>query len=126
MKYRFYGDELQLIRYQITWTETDPVSEEETSATHNAASTEERDEVLALHQGAECTVVDNTGYEWLDGMTFTQEQLSAGELDKAIELGETAYTAYALASDPDAQLLEMDYRISLLELGVSENDLLSL
>ena len=36
--------------------------------------------------------VDNSGFEWLDGMTFTQEQLRAGELEQAIEMGEDAYT----------------------------------
>lgn len=120
INYKVIENTVHLIKYSVT------VLSGETTGRYLACSQNELEQIMDIYPNASVESVDVSGYEWLDGMTFTQEQLSAGELDKAIELGETAYTTYALASDPDVQLLEMDYRISLLELGVSENDLLSL
>lgn len=131
MKYRFYGDELQLIRYELEMTETRSLPNSETGEfeeqefiqVYSAASEEEKNELLQCYPNAAVTEVDNTGYEWLDGKIFTQEQLRAGELEKAIELGEEKYAEYLISTDRDAQMLDMDYRISLLELGVTESDL---
>ena len=83
MKYRFYGDELQLIRYELT------IKKSMGDATY--------DEIIVAvligrYPDAAVAAVDNSGFEWLDGMTFTQEQLRAGELEQAIEMGEDAYT----------------------------------
>lgn len=87
MRYRFYGDTLQLIKYVLT------VTEEGQDSIYTAVSGEEKVNLLEQYPNAVVTEVDNTGYEWLDGMIFTQEELRVGELDKAIELGETAYAA---------------------------------
>ena len=86
MRYRFYGNELQLVRYEIT------VAEGDESTVYTAADDAERDEILERYPDAEVTEVDNTGFEWLDGMIFTQEQQRNGEIEKAIEMGEEAYT----------------------------------
>ena len=134
MKYRFYGDELQLVGYELKVTEMHPVlnpetgefEEQEFTKIYSAASEDEKNELLQHHPGAIVTEIDNTGYEWLDGKIFMQEQLRAGELEMAIELGEEKYAEYLMSTDRDAQMLDMDYRISLLELGVSENDLSAL
>lgn len=90
MKYRFYGDELQLIRYELTVKRD--FGEEEHDEIINATSDEERDELLERYPDAVVMAVDNSGYEWLDGEIFTQEQLRAGELEQAIAMGEEAYT----------------------------------
>lgn len=84
MKYRFYGDELQLIRYELRISE---------NIVMEASTETEKNELLARYPDAIVTDIDNTGYEWLDGMTFTQEQLRSGELDRAIQMGEAAYMA---------------------------------
>lgn len=134
MKYRFYGDELQFVRYELEVTETRSVPNPETGEleeqefiqVYSATSEEEKNELLQRYPNAVVTEVDNTGYEWLDGKIFTQEQLHSGELEKAIELGEEKYAEYLMSTDRDAQMLDMDYRISLLELGVTENDLSAL
>ena len=89
MKYRFYGDELQLVRYELSRTEN--ICGEERTTVHYAVTESEKDELLRRYPDAEVTAVDNTGYEWLDGEIFTQEQLRAGELEKVIEMGEEAY-----------------------------------
>jgi len=130
MKYRFYGDELQLIRYELEITETrsvpnpetEELEEQEYTQIFSAASDEEKNELVQCYPNAVVTEMDNAGYEWLDGRIFTQEQLHSGELEKAIELGEDKYAEYLMSTDLDAQMLDIDYRISLLELGVSEND----
>ena len=87
MKYRFLGETLQLVRYEITviypWSETPSV--------YTASSDEEKDELLERYPDAIVTVVDNSGYEWLDGEIFTNEEVRAGAVEKAIEMGEEAY-----------------------------------
>ena len=90
MKYRFYGDELQLVRYELAVTEN--IGNEERTAVYTAASDEEKDGLLERYPDALVSEVDNSGFEWLDGETFTQEQLRAGGLEKAIAMGEEAYT----------------------------------
>lgn len=88
MKYRFYGDELQLVKYIVSVI---PQEENAEPNEFTAVTEDERDRLLEYYPEAIVTEVDNTGYEWLDGMTFTQKRLKAGEVDKAIEMGEAAY-----------------------------------
>lgn len=90
MKYRFYGDELQLIRYELFVTEN--IGEKEQTAIYSAASVEEKDELLNRYPDATVKIIDNSGYEWLDGEIFTQEQIRAGAVEQAIAMGEEAYT----------------------------------
>lgn len=166
MKYRFYGDQLQLIKYELTVTQriegrdnvytyqasddeekdaylelypgaevtgdaengytitvTEHIDDQEIKETYTATTDAERDEILARHPDAVVTEIDNTGYEWLDGMTFTQDQLRAGELERAIELGEEEYKKYLMESDANYQMLELDMRLALLESGVNMNEL---
>ena len=151
MKYRFYGDQLQLVRYELTVTQTikgsdnvytyqaadddeknaylelfpsaevtgdaengytvtvtEHIDDREIKETYTAADDNERDEILERHPGAVVAEIDNSGYEWLDGMRFTQEQLRAGELERAVELGEEAYKRQKDESDPE-------YRVKVLE-----------
>ena len=104
MQYRFDGNKLQLIKYEITAksiiTGTDDTVIELTD-THTACTDSERDELLQHYPTATVTTVDNTGYEWLDGMQFTQEQLADGELERAVEMGETAYNEMKNAPSQD-------------------------
>ncbi len=123
MRYRFYGDELQLVKYEIKYHE--PWDTDGEPVTQTAADEFERDELLERYPDAEVAEVDNSGYEWLDGMIFTQEQLRAGELEKAIKMGEDAYKQYLMDSDPNYQMLELDMRLALLESGVSIDELYS-
>ena len=89
MKYRFYGDTLQLIKYELTVTQEH--DGEEYTETFSAVTDEEKDKLIERYPDGVVTEVDNTGYEWLDGMTFTQEQLKNGELEKAMEMGQEAH-----------------------------------
>ena len=168
MKYRFYGDELQLVKYELTVTQrieggdtvctyqaandeekdaylelypgaevtgdaengytitvTEHIDDREIKETYMAADDAERDEILERYPDAEVTDIDNSGFEWLDGMKFTQEQLRAGELEKAIEMGGESYKQYLMDSDPNYQMLELDMRLALLESGVSIDELYS-
>lgn len=123
MKYRFYGDILQLVKYELKFTEN--IFGQEQTRTETAIDDTERDKLLARYPEAEVSEVDNAGYEWLDGMRFTQEQQRAGEVEKAIETGEEGYMQYLMDSDPNYQMLELDMRLALLESGVSIDELYS-
>lgn len=121
MQYRFDGNKLQLIKYEITAksiiTGTDDTVIELTD-THTACTDSERDELLQHYPTATVTTVDNTGYEWLDGMQFTQEQLADGELERALEMGETAYNEMKNAPSQDEINAMLMLQIAELKAGV--------
>ena len=121
MQYRFDGNKLQLIKYEITAksiiTGTDDTVIELTD-THTACTDSERDELLQHYPTATVTPVDNTGYEWLDGMQFTQEQLADGELERAVEMGETAYNEMKNAPSQDEINAMLMLQIAELKAGV--------
>ena len=121
MQYRFDGNKLQLIKYEITAksiiTGTDDTVIELTD-THTACTDSERDELLQHYPTATVTTVDNTGYEWLDGMQFTQEQLADGELERAVEMGETAYNEMKIAPSQDEINAMLMLQIAELKAGV--------
>lgn len=121
MKYRFYGDLLQLVKYELTVTNKIDYPDgttEETTETLTAVTDTERDELLQRYPTATVTTVDNTGYEWLDGMQFTQEQLANGELEQAIEMGETAYNELKNAPTQDEINAMLLLQIAELKAGV--------
>lgn len=121
MQYRFDGNKLQLIKYEITAksiiTGTDDTVIELTD-THTACTDSERDELLQRYPTATVTTVDNTGYEWLDGMQFTQEQLADGELERAVEMGENAYNEIKNAPSQDEINAMLMLQIAELKAGV--------
>ena len=121
MQYRFDGNKLQLIKYEITAksiiTGTDDTVIELTD-THTACRDSERGELLQHYPTATVTTVDNTGYEWLDGMQFTQEQLADGELERAVEMGETAYNEMKNAPSQDEINAMLMLQIAELKAGV--------
>ena len=122
MKYRFYGDLLQLVKYELTVTNKIDYPDEttaETTETLTACTDSERDELLQRYPTATVTTVDNTGYEWLDGMQFTQEQLADGELERAVEMGETAYNEMKNAPSQDEINAMLMLQIAELKAGVS-------
>lgn len=121
MKYRFYGDLLQLVKYELTVTNKIDYPDEttaETTETLTACTDSERDELLQRYPTATVTTVDNTGCEWLDGMQFTQEQLQNGELEQAIEMGETAYNEMKNAPSQDEINAMLMLQIAELKAGV--------
>ena len=121
MKYRFYGDLLQLVKYELTVTNKIDYPDgttAETTETLTAVTDTERDELLQRYPTATVTTVDNTGYEWLDGIQFTQEQLQNGELEQAIEIGETAYNEMKNAPSQDEINAMLLLEIAELKAGV--------
>jgi hypothetical protein len=121
MRYRFYGDLLQLVKYELTVTNKIDYLDEttaETTETLTACTDNERDELLKRYPTATVTTVDNTGYEWLDGMQFTQEQLTDGELERAVEMGENAYNEMKNAPSQDEINAMLMLQIAELKAGV--------
>ena len=124
MKYRFYGDTLQLVKYELEIPRAESVTDENGETvdkvytdTMTAVTDAERDALLERYPDATVTEVDNVGYEWLDGMTFTQEQLKNGELETAIELGEDGYAEYKAATDQNAINAMLLLEIARLKAG---------
>lgn len=121
MQYRFDGNKLQLIKYEITVKNTMTGADGaviELTDIHTACTDTERDELLQRYPTATVTTIDNTGYEWLDGMQFTQEQLADGELEQAIEMGETAYNELKNTPSQDEINAMLMLQIAELKAGV--------
>lgn len=122
MLYRFYGDTLQLVKYELTVTNQieypDGITVEITEK-HLAVTDDERDELLQRYPTATVTTVDNTGYEWLDGMQFTQEQLTDGELERAVEMGENAYNEMKNAPSQDEINAMLLLKIAEMEVAIT-------
>jgi hypothetical protein len=116
MGYRMYGDTVQLLRYKIVWEDGEESCEEW------CISDDHRDEVVQRLGETPHTVetIEQAGNEWIDGMEFKDASL----VPKALEMGETAWRERVNASDSELQmmlyLVSMDFRIILLELGVTE------
>ena len=108
MKFRMQGNVIHLIRWVITHAETEEY----------AVSEAEKDAVEArlAELGTEYAVqqVQQPDYAWLDGKEVT-------DLDEAwrlAELGEAGYLAEIAAPTEADYRVELDYRLSKLELGV--------
>lgn len=126
MKYRFYGDLLQLVKYELTVTNKIDYPDgttAETTETLTAVTDTERDELLQRYPTATVTTVDNTGYEWLDGMQFAQEQLQNGELEQAIEMGETAYNEMKNTQSQDAINAMLLLKIAEMEVAITNEQI---
>lgn len=115
MRYRFYGDEVQLVRYVITV----PANEYQSEMEFTAVTDEERDGFLEMYPSAEYTEIDNSGYEWLDGTMWTSEQLKNGELEEAIEMGQEAYEELKNAPTQDEINAMLMLEIAQLKAGVT-------
>lgn len=113
MKYKFCNNKLKLVKYICTATD---IHNEQ--IIYLATENSEKNNFVTIFPQANIEEVDNNGYEWLDGMEFTNKQRLDGEPIKAIALGKDAYNEYALAINRDAQILDLDYRLSLIELGL--------
>ena len=124
MKYRFCGDKLQLVKFTLSVEhEANEITKESYVETFNAVSEKQKEMLLRRYPTATVTEVDNSGYEWLDGKVFTQEQIKSGEVETAIRLGKEEYEKYLMESDPTYQMLDLDLRVTLLETGVNLDDL---
>ncbi len=114
MKFRFDGDKLQLVRYTIIV----PADEMQSDTEYTAVTDAERDGLIEMFPTAEATEVDNSGYEWLDGTIWTQEQIAAGEVEKAIALGEANWKALRDANDQRKINAMLMLEIAKLKAGV--------
>lgn len=114
MRYRFYGDELQLVQYVITV----PANEYQSEMELTAVTEEERDGFLEAYPTAEYTEIDNSGYEWLNGTVWTSQQFQNGELEAAIEMGQAAYEEMKDASNQDKINAMFMLEIAQLKAGV--------
>lgn len=113
MLYRFEDNKIILAKYKITITEKDDQGSEIGKSEQIAVSDEEKNEIVAQYPDAEVSPIETSEYEWLEGLEFTQEQLIDGELEKAIEMGESGYKMYLAESD-------INYHIQVLETAILE------
>lgn len=107
------------ITERVDEIEKKPNKRYETTETLTACTDNERDELLKRYPTATVTTVDNTGYEWLDGMQFTQEQLADGELERAVEMGEIAYNEMKNAPSQDEINAMLLLKIAEMEVAIT-------
>lgn len=97
-----------VVKYLITDTETADV--------YYAMTETERDMFIDLCQSESPTVteIDTSAYDY---------KLPESDINMAVSIGQEAYEQYMMNSDPTYQMLELDMRVALLEMGVDLNDI---
>lgn len=111
-KYRYADGIVKVVRFII--------HDDEPYGNYYAVNETEKQQFIELCQSENPTVteVDTTGYDWIDGC-----KLPENDIDLAVEMGQVAYEQYIMDSDPTYQMLELDMRVALLELGLTQEDL---
>lgn len=112
-KFRYYPNgTVHLVKYLI--------EDIETSDVYYAMTNDERDMFISLCKSDNPTVteVDISTYEWIDGY-----KLPESDINMAAEMGKEAYEKYIMESDPTYQMLDLDMRVALLEMGVNLDDI---
>lgn len=113
MLYRFENNKIILAKYKIIVTEKDDQGAEIGKSEQIAVNDEEKNEIVAQYPDAEVSLVEASEYKWLEDLEFTQEQLINGELERAIEMGESEYKTYLTESN-------VNYHIQVLETAILE------
>lgn len=123
MKYPFgmRGRVVEVFRYTVAYTET---VEEEPVEQIGYCHTQEQAQALAERTGGSITALDSSSYEWMDGIQVADIPDTYGEAVKLYEMGREAYEAALQAPTPEEDSTEMlvdhEYRLTLLELGITE------
>lgn len=95
--FRMYGRVVQVLRYQISYTES------EESCIYYAASQEEAQEFAELVNGAVSPLPESDD-EWLDGIVVNDVPNTYGEAERLYKMGYTAYQA-ELDRPTDSEIL---------------------
>ena len=78
---------------------------------------------LAKHKALEyigTTKIDTSSYEWVDGVEIPSEyQYAQDYIDELLAMGEEEYKI-SLTTTTEDYLLDLDCRLSMIELGVTE------
>ena len=128
MKYRFYGDKLQLITHTVTYESEEGHTREfiKNFIDLNTANVF-LDQLEQLGITGRLDIIDNSGHEWLDEMIFSQEERTKRYVDKAIELGEESYAEWLTDNDEKLQveehLKQLEKRNRELEQELTETQL---
>ncbi len=129
MKYPFtlYGRIVQIHRYRVEYTEAKPWLDDggnpaKESRTEYCNTEEQAEAVADAHEGTVVTKLDSSLYEWMDGMEVADVPDTYEEAVKIYEMGQEAWETQqntpTAAEDSAAMLVDHEYRLTLLELGV--------
>ena len=109
------GNKIEIFRYKLNYSDYSVEGEEQVFYSTNLETAE--NEKAHNPYAAEGTIqeLDVSSAEWIDGLIVE----SAEEAERIWDLGQVKYQAAQNSSTIDEFLLDLDYRTSLLELGVS-------
>lgn len=116
--FRMYGETVEIYRYKADYTEQTDAEGEPEAVTYYTPYEDDAQYVAEKHGGT-VTALDTSAYAWIDGLAFP----SHDEARAAYDLGEQGYMEKKQAEstpqeDTDAMLVDHEYRLILLELGV--------
>lgn len=112
--FRMYGRSIQICTYSVQFT-----NGEDTEKTEKryCCSYEEALAIAALNNGA-IQPLENENYMWMDGIEVADVPDTFSEAVRIYEMGEAAYLEELNQPTEADYLVELDYRLSKLELGV--------
>ena len=124
MRYPFqmYGRTVQIYHFQAVYTEYQLDNDGELVEVEITAQFPTEKE--AKRTGGSVTTLDTTAYEWLDGIEVDDVPDTYAEAVKLYEMGQAAYETMLNTPSAEDDLLAMtvdhEYRLTLLELGLTE------
>lgn len=105
--FRMYGRVVQLLRYKVTYNENflgedgDFVQAEQTVF---CSTIEEANEVAELHTGAIVESIDNSVWEWMDGIEVSDVPDTFAEAVKIYGMGKEVYLQKVSAKDSEQSI----------------------
>ena len=89
--FRMYGRKVEILRYRINYTETDPMGNEPRNIALYAPTKEEADKLAKLHNGT-VTTLELEDDAWMDGIEVDDVPNTRGAALEIYQMGEEAYS----------------------------------
>lgn len=102
--FRMYGKKVEILRYRINYTETDPMGNEPRNIAIYAPTKEEADELAKLHNGT-VTLLEPEDDAWMDGVEVDDVPNTRAAALEIYRMGEEAYNKLK-AKPNDEQRIE--------------------
>lgn len=125
IKFRTHGRIVELLRWKVEYTKTIIVSDEngnikelEDKRTEYFPCEADADNCISRTGGTKSAIDVEPKYEWLDGLKVEDVPNTYKRAVEIAEMGEEAYKATLNAPTTDEYLVDLDYRLSMIELGL--------
>lgn len=105
--FRMYGRKVEILRYRINYTETDPMGNEPRNIAIYAPTKEEADELAKLHNGT-VTPLEPEDDAWMDGIEVDDVPNTRGVALEIYQMGQEAYLAMKAKPTEEQRIVALE------------------